>query len=816
MKKNWFGILLLLPTLAFSQFKITGNVGTLEEHSRMIENALVQENGNLSNTVKTNENGYFEINVSSLPSKLKFSRIGFQTYLLEIREGGNISVGLAYQPLETEEVLITAGINVRKNTPVAVTNLTSKDIQPLNLGQDIPFLLRFTPSVVVTSDNGTGIGYTGMRIRGSDATRVNVAINGVPLNDPESQGVFWVNMPDFASSLSNVQIQRGVGTSVNGAGAFGGTVNLRTDQPNHLNYGEYSISGGSFGTLKNTLKFNVKTNSLRWNLEGRVSDIRSEGYIDRASSRLQSYYFAATRSGSKSVLKIMQFSGKERTYQSWYGTPESRVKNDSLGMIAYADRNYLSDKDRSNLLNSGRTYNYYTYQNEVDQYQQDHAQIHYGYRFHSKMSFQTALHFTHGAGFFEQFRAQDDFSNYQLNPLIVGNDTITEGDFIRRRWLKNYFGGLTFSLDKTSTLFGKEFHGILGGAVNSYTGNHFGEIIWAEWAAVAPLGKEYYRSRARKVDANLYYKAEHQITQKWNTWLDVQVRRVLYTGTGIDNTLLPAVFNGDYLFVNPKAGLNYQLSKNQRLFASAAVGQKEPIRSDFVDNASGTVPNPEKMLDLELGYSKRTQKWMVEANAYWMIYRDQLVLTGALNDVGAPLRINVPESFRRGFEIQAGWSIIPNKLEIIGNVTLSQNKIQHFTELVFSYDNMAYDSTKHHHTDIAFSPAMVGSAQLAWSPIKNLKCVWMSQRVGTQYLDNTSNENRKLDAYWVNDLRFEYQLHRGNDLNVRFNALVNNVLDARYSSNGYTFSYMAGSRVTENFFYPQAGRNFLVGVTFGF
>jgi iron complex outermembrane receptor protein len=816
MKILGFGILLLFPIMAFSQFKITGNVGTLDEENRSIENVLVQEVDRPSNAVKTNENGYFQIYVASFPTKLKFSRIGFQSSTIEIKEGGNMSVGLAYQPLETEEVLITAGTNVRKNTPVAVTNLNSKDLQPLNLGQDIPFLLRFTPSVVVTSDNGTGIGYTGMRIRGSDATRVNVSINGVPLNDPESQGVFWVNMPDFASSLSNVQIQRGVGSSVNGAGAFGGAVNLRTDQPIHRNYAEYSISGGSFGTLKNTLKFNVKTNSFRWNLEGRVSDIRSDGYIDRASSRLQSYYLAATRSGSKSVLKIMQFSGKERTYQSWYGTPESRVKNDSLGMIAYADRNYLSDKDRANLLNSGRTYNFYTYQNEVDQYQQDHAQMHYGYRINSKLNFQSALHFTHGAGFFEQFRVNDKFSNYQLPVLVVGSDSITSGDFIRRRYLNNYFGGLTFSLDKTSTLLGKKYHGILGGALNSYTGNHFGEIIWAQWASVAPLGKEYYRSRARKVDANLYYKAEHQVSEKLNTWLDVQVRRVLYTGTGIDNSLFPAIFNSDYLFVNPKAGLNYQFSVFERIYASASVGQKEPIRSDFVDNALGTIPNPEKMLDLEMGYSKKEQKWMVEANLFWMIYRDQLVLTGALNDVGAPLRINVPESFRRGLEIQAAWSISPNKLEIMGNLTLSQNKIPHFTELIFNYDRMAYDSIEHHSTDIAFSPSMLGSAQLAWSPIKNMKAVWMSQRVGKQYLDNTSNESRKIDAYWVNDLRFECNFRKAGDVQIRMNAIVNNVLNTRYSSNGYTFSYVSGNRVAENFFYPQAGRNFLIGCTIGF
>ena len=640
--KKVLGWLAIIPIGAFAQNQFTGNI--TDRFSNPLQHVTVSVL-NSNKRVLSNELGRFQFTENRSTVDVLLHHVGFQDTVITCKTGQSITISMVQRPVQTEEVLLQ--IFARPSTPIAVSELTSKDIAPLNLGQDMPFLLRFTPSVVVTSDNGTGIGYTGMRIRGSDASRVSVLINGIPLNDAESHGVFWVNMPDFASSTTNIQIQRGVGTSVNGAGAFGGSVNIITGKP-ISNFAEYSTSGGSFGTLKNTLRFHVQTDNKLWSLEGRVSDIRSNGYLDRATSRLQSYYFSATRTGDKSVLRIIQFSGKERTYQSWYGTPESRIKNDTSAMNAYADRNGLSDRDRANLLQSGRTYNYYTYANEVDQYQQDHLQVHYTHYFKNHWTLNSAAHMTHGAGFYEQYRTADAFQNYGLSPLLVGGDTINSGDFIRRRWLDNFYYGMVFTLKQNIKIKSNGYFGTFGGGINQYLGHHFGQVIWAEWAQNVPKDYEYYRAQSNKIDANLYYQGLQQWNNKWSTWIDLQLRKINYQGTGLDNTLLPANFTGNYLFFNPKVGWEFVPVESQRVFGSISVGQKEPIRSDFVDHGVGNIPQPEKMLDWEMGYRITKNKWKFEANLYWMQYRNQLVLTGALNDVGTPLRVNVPHSFRRG------------------------------------------------------------------------------------------------------------------------------------------------------------------------
>lgn len=800
---------------------VTGKV--TDEKGQPITGVLVTDTNSLIRTI-SNSNGAFAIpNKKGDALALKFHAIGFRDTVLTVSGAQNIDLKLEHSSNQSDEVLVLANV-VDSRTPIAFTNLDRKAVEPLNLGQDLPFMLRFTPSLVVTSDAGNGIGYTGMRIRGSDASRINVTINGIPLNDAESHGVFFVNMPDFVSSVQDIQIQRGVGTSTNGAGAFGGTVNLQTGLLSNKPYATVASSGGSFNTLKNTVQFGTGIMKNNFAFEGRLSTLKSDGYIDRSSSNLKSYFLQGGYYGKKTVVKLIHFNGAERTYQSWYGTPESRVNNDTAGMVNHALNNGYTPAQTINLLNAGRTYNYYLYKNQTDNYRQSHFQALLSHSFNSNLSLNLAGHYTHGEGYYEEFKEGDNFSKYGLGPFILGNDTVKTTDLVRQRWLNNDFVGLIGSLKGNSTVGGKGFEWVVGGAINSYIGYHYGNIIWAQYAGNIPKDYEYYRAKATKTDANAYAKATYAVTSKINVWADLQMRTVSYSGSGLNNTGEPANFDTTYKFFNPKGGVMMQLENNSRLFASVAVGHREPNRADFIDGR-GNTPSPEQMTDFEAGYQVSRKKWTLEANAYFMNYKNQLVLTGALNDVGTPLRINVPNSYRAGIELMGNAVIIPNKLKFQLALTLSQNRIKHYTELIFNYDTYGYDSITHHNAQIAFSPNQVLNGMLTWTPVKGLTVCWMANVIGRQYLDNSQvvegifkkyPTERSIAAYAVNDLRFSYSLKPSGMRELLLNLTVNNVLNTKYVSNGYTYSYIYGGRVTENFYYPQATRNFLAGVTFKF
>ncbi|WP_435353181.1 TonB-dependent receptor [Emticicia sp. SJ17W-69] len=683
---------------------------------------------------------------------------------------------------ELNEVVVSS-TRANQKMGMAFTNVYQKELKKQNLGQDMPFLLNQLPSVVVSSDAGAGVGYTGIRIRGTDPTRINVTLNGVPYNDSESQGTYWVNMPDFASSAQSIQVQRGVGTSTNGAGAFGASININTLSYQQEAYGETNFTVGSFNTLKTNVLASTGLLNDHFVVDARLSKLSSDGYIDRASSDLKSFYVSAGYYGKNSFARLNVFSGKEKTYQAWEGVPES-------------------------LLKTNRTFNPYTYDNQVDDYQQDHYQLISSFKLNKNWTFNPTLHYTKGRGFYEQYKEQDKFSNYGLPNVVIGTETIKKTDLVRRKWLDNDFYGITYSLDYQSN---KKFLANIGGAWNKYDGDHFGEIIWAKNASTADIRYRWYQSNALKTDFNIFGKAYYQVNDALNFYGDLQYRTVSYDIKGTADKRQDITQKTDYKFFNPKFGVNYQVNKASSIYASYAVGNKEPSRQDFIDNAP-KAPKAENLKDLEAGYRLAGQKFNFDANFYYMNYKNQLVLTGQVNGVGEAIRVNVAESYRAGLELSANWKFAPRWI-LAANTTFSQNKIKNFTETVVNYDGDADKINKFSKTDISFSPNLIAGGQLSYTPTKNLEFTWLTKYVSKQFMDNTSDDNRSLNAFFVNDIRASYSIKPKIVKELTFSLLVNNLFNHLYESNGYTYSYISEKQtVTENFYYPQAGTNFLLAV----
>lgn len=708
-----------------------------------------------------------------------------------------------------ESVIIKA-IKPAQKTGFVQSTLTAAKLAPTNLGQDMPVLMGNTPSAVTTSDAGAGVGYTGIRIRGSDATRINVTVNGIPINDAESHGVYWVNMPDLASSTSSVQIQRGVGSSTVGTGAFGANINVQNIDQSSVPFAQLQQSYGSFNTMKSTLLFGTG-NLNGFNFSGRLSKIKSDGYIDRAFSDLQSYQFNMNYTGGKWFINAVAFGGKEKTYQSWYGTPESRVKNDVKGMNDYADRNYLSDEQRSNLLNSGRTYNYYTYANQTDNYGQYHYQLHFNRTMNRYLKLNSSFFTTTGKGYYEEYKDGASFSNYGVSPFVVGTDTITQTNLIRQRWLDNIFYG-----NFTSFQYKKRNLQVNGGVnVSRYEGKHFGKVIWAEIAAPFGLDQKYYSSTSLKNEFNAFVKGSYK-TGKLTVDAELQNRMIHYESKGNDNDRTLIDFNVDYSFFNPKFGLMYQVGTKSNVYANVSVGNREPVRTDFIDNPDSKVPKPENLTDYEWGYTYRNRRNFYQVNFYNMVYKDQLVVTGELNDVGNSLRRNVKNSYRRGIELMLEHEVI-SKTSLNFNLNLSRNRIKNFEDVYFNYDSYSYNRDIYNNAPIAFSPEMVGFLGVSDRHLRNLELGLNVKMVGKQYLDNTGNSSRQLDPYQVLNFNFLKQFNFKNGSQLVFKGMVNNLLGIFYSNNGYTYKYVAGGSLTqENFYYPQSGRNLMLGLDFKF
>ena len=676
-------------------------------------------------------------------------------------------------------------IRAADKAPFTKTNISKQQIEKINLGQDLPFILNQTPSVVVNSDAGNGVGYTGIHIRGTDASRINVTLNGIPYNDAESQGTYFVDLPDISSSLNSIQIQRGVGTSSNGAGAFGGTINLSTNEVNKEKYAEFNNSYGSFNTWKNTLKVGSGLLANHFLIDARVSKITSDGYIDRATSNLQSFYTSVAYVNQNSSLRFNILSGKEKTYQAWYGIPQS-------------------------YLDSNRTYNPAgtekpgaPYANETDNYIQTHYQLFYNRKVNSFLSFNVAAFLSRGKGYYEEYRAGQAFSDYSLPDVINGTDTITTTDLIRRLWLDNYFYGSVFSLqyhqNKTQFTF--------GGGLTKYDGRHYDIVTWAQQGF--PKDYKYFNAPAEKNDFNLYAKVMQTLGSGFTGFLDLQGRFIKYKINGFESH--PAMnVEKNYSFFNPKMGISFN-KNNYQAYASFSVAAKEPNRDDFEAGIT-QIPKPEILYDLESGIERKNELFNYGVTFYYMYYHNQLVNTGKINDVGSYTRTNAPESYRAGVELQADAKLT-NWISVLGNISFSGNKIKNFTEYVDDYDNGIQKQNNYHNTNISFSPGVVGSAGINIIPLKNAEINFQSKYVGRQFLDNTSHISRSIDPYFVQNVRLSYSLLKKVFKEVDFIFQVNNVFNKKYESNGYSYNYIYGGEFTvENYYYPMAGTNFMTGI----
>jgi iron complex outermembrane receptor protein len=708
-----------------------------------------------------------------------------------------------------DEVLVKA-VRVDAKSPITHSNVSKEQLAKRNLGQDIPMLLNFLPSVVTTSDAGAGVGYTGIRVRGVSAQSTNITINGIPYNDAESLGTFWVNLGDFASSVESLQLQRGVGTSTNGSGAFGASINVLTDAVSKEAAGEISNSFGSYNTRKHTVKFSTGLMNNHFEIAGRMSNISSDGYIDRASADLKSYFLQGSYVDDNTLIKAITFGGSEVTYQSWFGTPLARINGDEAGVEAYIVENFLSAAEAENLRNSDRRYNYYTYDNQVDNYDQDHYQLHWNQRYNNQWSTTLGLNYTYGRGYFEQFRVDDDFSTYGFEELTVNGEVVNTTDVIRRRWLDNDF----YVINANANYKDNNLNLIFGGSYSHYNGDHFGEVIWAEFASQSEIRDRYYYGNSKKADLSIFSKANYRLNHKISLYGDLQVRNVSYKTTGNTSDLVDFEVDKSFTFFNPKAGITYDINSDNNLDFSYARANREPNRTDFESN-----PNieAEQLNDFELGWRHKKGNFTFNANVYYMLYNEQLVLSGTLDDVGNPIRTNSGKSYRLGLELEAVMPIT-SKLTLQSNLTISTNKN---SETIVPFDGELQNLGK---TDISFSPDLVAANAIVFQPIKNLQMSLLSKFVGEQFMSNTEAKSSKLDSYFINDFNITYTLKTKSVFDsVVFTGLVNNIFNVKYISNGYYYTYDdtwsnpgTVSTIEGAGFYPQATRNFLLGVTLNF
>ena len=798
---------LLLTFSAIAQTTVKGHVTDDAGLPLIGANVLIAET---QQGAATNTAGYFEMPlVMEGRYTLQVSYVGYYPLTQNIEVKGTNVLELELQLGEKPVQVATLTVKATRagiTTPMTYTNLNEEDIDVQNLGQDVPFVLRWTPSAVVTSDAGAGIGYTGIRIRGTDPTRINVTINGIPLNDAESQGVFWVDLPDFASSASDIQIQRGVGTSTNGAGAFGATINLNTSQLRSEAYAEFNGSVGSFNTQKANLQFGTGLINGKFAVDGRLSRITSDGYIDRATADLSSYYLSGAYFGKKSSLRLNVFSGHEETYQAWNGVPAAN----------------LDDADLRTFNSAGTEKEGTPHDDEVDNYGQDHYQLLYDYQLNRNWALNASLHYTKGKGYFEQYKADESLIDYGLSPITVGDSMIIHTDLIRRRWLDNdYYGGI-YALNYQSHDNRIDF--TLGGGYHVYDGLHFGEIIWAEYASDSEKDQRYYENDALKTDFNIYGRVNYGLLEKLSAYLDLQYRRVGYEFLGFDNNLENVQQEAELNFFNPKAGLLYQLSDQASLYASFAVANREPNRNDYVESTADSRPKPETLYDTELGYRYTSEKAALEAVVYYMYYIDQLALNGQINDVGASTRVNIDKSYRLGLELAGGIKLAPF-LRFDANLTLSQNKVDAFTEYVDVYDeNFAWigqQAIEHADTDLSFSPSVIAGGGPTLELLKehksnDLSLSWLTKYVGKQYIDNTSDDNNVIDAYSFTDLRLRYEWQTRKSNRIALTFLTQNLFDSFYETNAWSYRYIFdGITAVDQGYYPQAGRNYMLGLTIG-
>jgi iron complex outermembrane receptor protein len=679
----------------------------------------------------------------------------------------------------TEEVFVNA-TRAEKHTPMTYSTVNKESISKNNIAQDIPYLLNYTPSLVVSSDAGTGVGYTNINIRGTDVKRINVTIDGIPVNDAESHGVWWVDLPDLASSADNIQIQRGVGTSTNGAGAFGATINFQTTSLNREPYAQANSSYGSYNTSKNTINFGTGLIDNKFAVDARLSKIWSDGYIDRAFSDLKSFYISGTMYGETSILKLMIFSGVEHTYQAWLGVP-----GDSL--------------------TANRTYNPYSYKNETDNYWQDNYQLHYSKKINSNLNLNVALHYTKGKGYYENLVQNSKFSSFNLPNAVFNTDTITVSDFITQRWLDNDFFGFTYALNYKKN----KINTVFGGGWNQYSGNHFGDIIWAKIVTYNNEEYRWYKGTGNKKDLNTFMKINYLLTNSLTLYTDLQLRNINYSIGGFDENLKDVTQKHKYNFFNPKAGMLYNLDEKQKVYASFGVSQREPDRDNFTDADPGKTPNPEKLFDYEAGYELLLPKFLLRGNLFYMNYIDQLILTGEINNVGAAVLTNVSKSYREGIELETNIQVI-RKLIWYGNITFSRSVIPVFVDYTDNWDTGDQEEATLKNKTISFSPSIIAVSVIDFDPFKHFHLGFNTKYVGKQYIDNTQNSERMLNAYIVQNLSFSYVIKNKIFKEFTFQFVVNNLFNMKYETNAWVYKYIEdGSQHIMDGYFPQAGINYM-------
>jgi len=758
-------------------------------------------------STQSNSLGQFEFKNLKAGSYVLITKcVGYKVKIdsVELKDNLSFEIVLNQDDKSLDEVVVSS-TRVDNNLGFAYADLSSEEIKKQNVGQDLPYALNSMASVVINSDAGNGVGYTGMRIRGTDGTRINVTVNGVPINDAESQGTFFVNMADILSSANNIQVQRGVGTSANGAGAFGASINMQTNQLNEKAYGQINNSFGSFNTTKNTIAAGTGLINNHFTLDARASRINSDGYIDRASSKLNSFYVSGGYYGKNTVLKAIMFSGWEKTYQAWNYVLKDSIDNgnrtdNSCGM--YYDAN-------------GNVKYYY---NETDNYKQDNYQLHLIHVFGNKLTANLTGHYTAGKGYYEQFKQGQTLSNYKMPDVMTTNDTIRTTDLIRRLWLDNDFIG---AIGNISYKPNSMLNFVLGGGYNTYFGRHNGEVIWAQFSNANDFKPRYYDDKATKKDGNVYLKTTIKPTDKFTAYVDLQYRTISYDFMGFDTSLTnKQPLNASYGFFNPKVGLNYLISKNTNIYASYSIANKEPNRNDFVQSSTLSRPKSEQLNDLEIGVTHKLKNVSIGVNYYDMQYKNQLVLNGQINDVGAYNRVNVDYSYRRGLEVELNANIT-KYFTFNGNVTLSQNKVNNYTEYIDSsnvdYSVFTQYKVKYTNTDISFSPSVVAVANFIFKPVKNLEISFLNKYVGKQYLDNTSDNERVIHDYLVTDFRVNYTIKTKLIQEINLIAIVYNLSNTKYETNGYNYSYYLNDKLIKaNYLAPATPTNFMLGVNLTF
>jgi len=786
-------ILISLSSISIAQSGFTGKIID-KESGKPLSGAHLSLQNTYYTTVSDPFGSFKFNNLKAGDYVIVATYMGYNTYVekITIPQNGAQEIFLEKAIIMEDEVVIKS-TRVGLNSPATYTDVDKSEIQKINLGKDIPYLVNFTPSITTTSDAGNNIGYSQLRLRGTDITRINVTINGIPLNDPESQNVYWVNLPDFGSSVDNLQIQRGVGTSTNGAATFGGSINLQTTTLQPEPYGIVDNSFGSFNSRKHNISAGTGLIKDMFSFDVRLSQIASDGYIDRAKSDLKSFFFTGALYGKNNILRFNVFSGKEKTYQAWEGVPKDSLETNRTYNPA---GEYIDDDG-----------NIQYYDNQTDNYKQDHFHLLFSQQMGS-FNLNLAAFYIKGSGYYESWKNNQKLTNYG-DDYFTSDSTVTRSDLIRQKWLDNDFSGVTFSgiWDKN-----ENFKLTIGGAYSNYIGDHFGYVLWAKDAIVNNQEQPWYKNQGRKTDMNVYSKLNWFIGPGINIYADLQYRYVDYLCTGIHDNLHEINIDQTYNFFNPKAGIFYEITDQHKSYFSFAIANREPNRRNFLDADEDYVPTYETLYDFELGYDYTKEKFRLGVNLYYMYYHDQLVLTGKINNVGDPIMQNVPISQRTGIEFDAAAKI-SKRLDWNMNLTLSSNKIDAYTEYVDNWDTWSQDSKELTNTYLSFSPDIIAYNLFSYEAVDNLFIKLESKYVGKQYIDNTSNEDRKLDPYFVNGVIFNYLIKTSFIEEIGIDLIVNNIFNTKYESNAWVYKYIHEDQPLEmSGYFPQAGINFMLGL----